>query len=244
MKKYITKQSSIKGAGKGLFTNASFKKGEVIGLAHVDGQPTKEVGSNHNHNEKNPTAYSKKINNKRFIYASKDLNPGEEITTNYRMQPELEQPEDFMRKGGSVLKMPNKKNSKGYSRSLSATNKLFTQNFLFAKPKSRKNKVFDPNSKYYAEGGEYIDAELTPEEIEEYRANGYIVDDTIYAEGGESSCPKGEYWNGTKCVKIPKNTRIVYHTDKDVYDKAFAAESDSSHFYNSAKSDFNKFDKL
>jgi len=59
-------------------------------------------------------------------------------------------------------------------------------------------------------------------------------------KGGASGCPKGEYWNGTKCVKIPKNTRIVYHTDKDVYDKAFAAESDSSHFYNNAKSDFNK----
>ena len=157
MKKYITKQSNIKGAGKGLFTNASFKKGEVIGLAHVDDQPASEIGRNHNHNEKNPTAYSKKIDNKRYIYASKDLKPGEEITTNYRLQPELEQPEDFMRKGGSVLKMPNKKNSKGYSRSLSATNKLFTQNFLFAKPKSRKNKVFDPNSKYYAEGGEPCD---------------------------------------------------------------------------------------
>jgi len=63
-------------------------------------------------------------------------------------------------------------------------------------------------------------------------------------KGGSSGCPKGEYWNGTKCVKIPKNTRIVYHTDKDVYDKAFAAESDSSHFYNNAKSDFNKFVKL
>jgi len=100
MKKYITKQSSIKGAGKGLFTNASFKKGEVIGLAHVDDQPASEIGRNHNHNEKNPTAYSKKINNKRFIYASRNLKPGEEITTNYRMQPELEQPEDFMRKGG------------------------------------------------------------------------------------------------------------------------------------------------
>ena len=161
MKKYITKQSSIKGAGKGLFTNASFKKGEVIGLAHVDDQPASEIGRNHNHNEKNPTAYSKKINNKRFIYASKDLNPGEEITTNYRMQPELEQPEDFMRKGGSVLKMPNKKNSKGYSRSLSATNKLFTQNFLFEKPKSRKNKVFDPNSKYYAEGGSLLTKKVT-----------------------------------------------------------------------------------
>jgi hypothetical protein len=319
MKKYITKQSSIKGAGKGLFTNASFKKGEVIGLAHVNGQPTKEVGSNHNHNEKNPTANNIKNGNKRYLIASRNLKPGEEITTNYRLQPELEQPEDFKkkkdetmtpqkdgyrtyspfknlpyidvksdtidsddivydlklkanngltkfikkntglhtlpgakvireipvkRKGGSVLRLPNKKNSKRYSRSLSATNKLFTQNFLFEKPKSRKNKVFDPNSKYYAEGGEYEDAELTPEEIEEYRANGYIVDDTIYQDGGELRCLKGEYWNGTKCVKIPKNTRIVYHTDKDVYDKAFAAESDSSHFYNNAKSDFNKFDKL
>lgn len=154
MKKYITKQSNIKGAGKGLFTKDFFKKGEVIGLAHVDDQPASEIGRNHNHNEENPTAYSKKIDNKRFIYASKNLKPGEEITTNYRMQPELEQPEDFMRKGGSVLRLPNKKNSKGYSRSLSATNKLFTQNFLFEKPKSRKNKVFDPNSKYYAEGGE------------------------------------------------------------------------------------------
>ena len=103
MKKYITKQSSIKGAGKGLFTNAFFKKGEVIGLAHVDDQPASEIGRNHNHNEKNPTAYSKKINNKRFIYASRNLKPGEEITTNYRMQPELEQPEDFMRKGGALL---------------------------------------------------------------------------------------------------------------------------------------------
>ena len=186
MKKYITKQSSIKGAGKGLFTKESFKKGEVIGLAHVDDQPASEIGRNHNHNEENPTANNIKDGNKRYLIASRNLKPGEEITTNYRLQPELEQPEDFMRKGGSLLKMPNKKNSKGYSRSLSATNKLFTQNFLFAKPKSRKNKVFDPNSKYYAEGGEYEDAELTPEEIEEYRANGYIVDDTIYQDGGDT----------------------------------------------------------
>ena len=262
MKKYITKQSSIKGAGKGLFTKDFFKKGEVIGLAHVNGQPTKEVGSNHNHNEKNPTANNIKNGNKRYLIASRNLKPGEEITTNYRLQPELEQPEDFekkkdetmtpqkdgyrtyspfknlpyidvksdtidsddivydlklkanngltkfikkntglhtlpgakvireipvKRKGGSVLRLPNKKNSKGYSRSLSATNKLFTQNFLFEKPKSRKNKVFDPNSKYYAEGGTYEEAELTPEEIEAYRAEGYTVDDNEYQDGGPTS---------------------------------------------------------
>ena len=44
--------------------------------------------------------------------------------------------------------------SKKYSRSLSATNVLFTENSLFKKPKSRKNKVYNPNAKYYAEGGD------------------------------------------------------------------------------------------
>ena len=103
MKKYITKQSSIKGAGKGLFTKDFFKKGEVIGLAHVNGQPTKEVGSNHNHNEKNPTANNIKKGNKRYLIASKNLKPGEEITTNYRLQPELEQPEDFEKKKSETM---------------------------------------------------------------------------------------------------------------------------------------------
>ena len=66
-----------------------------------------------------------------------------------------------MRKGGRTkglvsMPKPSKKGllSKSYSRSLDATNKFFTQNYLFAKPKSRKNKVFDPNAKYYQEGGE------------------------------------------------------------------------------------------
>ena len=288
MKKYITKQSSIKGAGKGLFTNAFFKKGEVIGLAHVNGQPTKEVGSNHNHNEKNPTANNIKNGNKRYLIASRNLKPGEEITTNYRLQPELEQPEDFKkkknetmtpqkdgyrtyspfknlpyidvesdtidsdnivydlklranngltkfikkntglhtlpgakvireipvkRKGGSVLRLPNKKNSKRYSRSLSATNKLFTQNFLFEKPKSRKNKVFDPNSKYYAEGGSLLtkkvtckscgwkwDAEDGGKDITTcHKCGGQGL---VHAQdGGEQSCPEGYiYYNG-QCVE-------------------------------------------
>ena len=101
-----------------------------------------------------------------------------------------------MKRGGYMkglvpMPKPSKKGlaSKAYSRSLDATNRLFTENYLFRKPKDRKRKVFDPNAKYYADGGEYEDAKLTPEEIEEYRANGYIVDDTVYAGGGESGCP-------------------------------------------------------
>jgi hypothetical protein len=62
-----------------------------------------------------------------------------------------------LKKGGYVVRelpnIPKKKNSKGYSRSLMATNRLFAQNPLTKKTKSKKRKVFDPNSKYYQEGG-------------------------------------------------------------------------------------------
>lgn len=51
--------------------------------------------------------------------------------------------------------------SKKYSRSLSATNVLFTENSLFKKPKSRKNKVYNPNAKYYAEGGSLLTKKVT-----------------------------------------------------------------------------------
>jgi hypothetical protein len=57
------------------------------------------------------------------------------------------------KKGGSLPNIPKKKNSKGYSRSLMATNKLFAQNPLTKKPKSKKRKIFNPNSKYYQDGG-------------------------------------------------------------------------------------------
>jgi len=53
-----------------------------------------------------------------------------------------------LKKGGQ------KTNTKKYSRSLSATNKLFDKNPLFKKPKSKKKKIFDPNAKYYQGGGE------------------------------------------------------------------------------------------
>jgi hypothetical protein len=79
------------------------------------------------------------------------------------------------RKGGSLPKLPKKKNAKAYSKSLTATNKLFARNPLTKKSKSKKNKIFDPNARYYQDGG-YIDAELTDEEIEEYMNAGYTIE--------------------------------------------------------------------
>jgi hypothetical protein len=62
-----------------------------------------------------------------------------------------------LKKGGYVVEhlpsLPKKKGSKGYSRSLMATNRLFAQNPLLKKPKSKKNKIFDPNAKQFEKGG-------------------------------------------------------------------------------------------
>lgn len=62
-----------------------------------------------------------------------------------------------MKKGGYMPSLPNKKTSKAYSRSLTATNKLFAQSPLTKKSKSRKNKIFDPSSTYYQDGGAFED---------------------------------------------------------------------------------------
>ena len=113
------------------------------------------------------------------------MQPGQEYNF-----PEADYVDEYpqMKRGGYMkglvpMPKPSKKGlaSKAYSRSLDATNRLFTENTLFKKPKDRKRKVFDPNAKYYAEGG-FIETELTDDEIEEYRKGGYIVEDISVPE--------------------------------------------------------------
>jgi hypothetical protein len=82
------------------------------------------------------------------------------------------------KKGGS------KKPSKKFSKSLMAKNRLFEKNPLLKKSKSVKNKIFDPYSPYFQDGGAF-DVELTEDEIEEYRRGGYIVEEiNDYKKGG------------------------------------------------------------
>jgi hypothetical protein len=76
-----------------------------------------------------------------------------------------------MKRGGS------KKNKK-YTRNITATNKLFAENSLFKKP--GKKQIYDPLAELYQDGGEpinYLEAELTDEEIQAYRDGGYVVED-------------------------------------------------------------------
>jgi hypothetical protein len=45
-------------------------------------------------------------------------------------------------------------------------------------------------------------------------------------------------------IKPKKGTKVVVHTDKNKYEEALAAQLDSAKFYNDAKNDFNKFNKI
>ena len=93
-------KSSIE--GQGLFAGKGFKKGEVIGLAHQQEQPVGLTGNFHNHSP-SPNAVSVKQGSSRFLVAAKNLPAGAEITSDYRMQPELEQPSaNWMQRGGQT----------------------------------------------------------------------------------------------------------------------------------------------
>jgi len=99
VKKYYVDQSEL--GGKGVFAKKDLKKGETIGLLHtinklfVDYDFT-ELGRMHNHKDE-PNCHNEKIGNQRFLVASRDIDEGEELTTDYRLQPDLEQPQDWFK---------------------------------------------------------------------------------------------------------------------------------------------------
>lgn len=94
--KYYIDKSQID--GEGVFAKENLRKGETIGLLHVVNKLGEkyhytELGRKHNHS-KNPTCHNVFVDNKRFLVASKDLRKGEELTTDYTLQPDLEQPKE------------------------------------------------------------------------------------------------------------------------------------------------------
>lgn len=94
--------------GNGLLAKMKLSAGTNIGVSHIDNFPTEDIGALYNHSEQ-PNAISLKNGNKRSVVVIRDISPDEEITLDYRGQPELEQPEDFklmnlakMMNGGSL----------------------------------------------------------------------------------------------------------------------------------------------
>lgn len=81
--------------GLGIFMRAALRQGNVIGLAHwmANGRwQTTPLGRFHNHSTR-PNALSINVGGRRYLFAARDLFPGDEITVDYRLQPDLEQPQ-------------------------------------------------------------------------------------------------------------------------------------------------------
>ena len=101
--KYLVGDSKIE--GKGVFATKKLKKGDVVGLLHNiielgNKYDFTELGKMHNHSD-DPNCHNELVNGKqRFLVASRDIDEGEELTTDYRLQQDLEQPSE--RWGGEV----------------------------------------------------------------------------------------------------------------------------------------------
>ena len=97
---YIDK-SSIH--GNGLFASEDINNADgFFGITHMHGSPT-NIGGYYNHSE-TPNARVIKMGNNHYITPGENgIKAGEEITVDYRNQPELEQPDSFQH-GGPVVK--------------------------------------------------------------------------------------------------------------------------------------------
>ena len=93
--------------GKGVFAAKNFSKGGYIGKLHKI-IPNKdydytELGRLYNHSD-NPNALNVLDNNMtRHLISLREIKHGEELTADYRLQPDLEQPEGFQAKNGRQL---------------------------------------------------------------------------------------------------------------------------------------------
>jgi hypothetical protein len=97
VKKYYVDRSNIQ--GRGSFAKNDLEENEVIGLLHTINKPSvsydfTELGKMHNHSD-SPNCHNVLKKKQRFLVASRPIKKGEELTTNYRLQPDLEQPEHF-----------------------------------------------------------------------------------------------------------------------------------------------------
>lgn len=81
--------------GHGVFARVPLVAKTSLGLAHwYDGRRWHwtALGRWHNHSP-TPNAKSVLVGSRRYLVTLRDIRPGEEITVDYRLQPDLEQPQ-------------------------------------------------------------------------------------------------------------------------------------------------------
>jgi len=81
--------------GQGCFALIDLPAETNLGLLHTilpDGYNHTELGNMYNHSPE-PNCYNKRVGNQRFLVTIRSVRAGEELTGDYRLQPDLEQPQ-------------------------------------------------------------------------------------------------------------------------------------------------------
>jgi SET domain-containing protein len=81
--------------GRGVICTRPVPTGRALGVAHWWAgdrwNATPDLGRFHNHSDR-PTCRNVAVGQYRYLVALRDLQPGDEVTVDYRLQPDLEQP--------------------------------------------------------------------------------------------------------------------------------------------------------
>lgn len=82
--------------GIGIFSKSHLLPHTNLGVAQIRNRENQynitTLGKYHNHSS-SPSCYNKMIGSKRYLFTSRSMDPGEEITIDYTLQPDLEQPQ-------------------------------------------------------------------------------------------------------------------------------------------------------
>jgi hypothetical protein len=75
------------------YTPADSDLGVAQTMRHDGGHDITQLGRYHNHSTE-PSCHNRLVGNERHLFTSRDMEPGEEVTVDYRQQQNLEQPEE------------------------------------------------------------------------------------------------------------------------------------------------------
>lgn len=148
------------------------------------------------------------------VWAQPNVGPGTMMVPGQDYEfPEADYVDEYpeMKRGGS------RKNKK-YTRNIMATNKVFAENAIFKKP--GKKQIYDPLADLYEDGGEtddYVDVDLTDEEIQAYRDGGYIVEDISVpqlTQAQKGIITKGPKPNLKKTIPIEKQIKKLINSPR------------------------------
>ena len=120
--------------------------------------------------------------------------------------------------------MKKKGGEKKFSRSLEAKNRLFAENPLFKKKKSKKKKIFDPNAKYYQTGGSNV-TQLSPEEEQEFQTFYNTLPDNLMQDDPEYDI-RG-YWDSEG---RPGEFNYDQPTEEDGYYHGYSINSNTGEY--------------